>query len=72
MSSAMVYGLLPLFLVQVLHSSMTSVGLIEGIAEGATLMKIASGAAADWLPAEADRSFWLPRVGRQQAVSLAT
>jgi MFS family permease len=50
MSSAMVYGLLPLFLVQVLHSSMTSVGLIEGIAEGASsLMKIASGAATDWL-----------------------
>jgi MFS family permease len=46
----MVYGLLPLFLVQVLHSSMTSVGLIEGIAEGASsLMKIASGAATDWL-----------------------
>jgi len=50
MSSAMVYGLLPLFLLQVLHASVTSVGVIEGLAEGASsLMKIGSGAATDWL-----------------------
>jgi MFS family permease len=46
----MVYGLLPLFLVQVLHSSLASVGLIEGLAEAAnSLMKIGSGIATDWL-----------------------
>lgn len=50
MSSAMVYGLLPLFLLQVLHASVTSVGVIEGLAEGASsLMKIGSGVATDWL-----------------------
>jgi MFS family permease len=50
MSSAMVYGLLPLFLVRVLHSSLASVGLIEGMAEAAnSLMKIASGFATDRL-----------------------
>lgn len=50
MSSAMIYGLLPVFLVRVLGVSMASVGLIEGIAEAAnSLVKIASGAASDWL-----------------------
>jgi len=50
MSSAMVYGLLPLFLVRVLHSSLASVGLIEGMAEaGNSFMKIGSGLASDWL-----------------------
>jgi hypothetical protein len=50
MCSAMVYGLLPLFLLQVLHTSIASVGVIEGMAEGASsLIKIGSGVATDWL-----------------------
>ena len=36
MSSAMIYGLLPVFLVTVLGASATTVGLIEGIAEATT------------------------------------
>lgn len=48
MSSAMIYGLLPVFLVRVLGASMASVGLIEGMAEAASsLIKIVSGAASD-------------------------
>jgi MFS family permease len=48
MSSAMVYGLLPIFLVKVLQATAASVGIIEGIAEGATsLTKIASGLVSD-------------------------
>lgn len=35
MSSAMIYGLLPVFLVRVLGVSIASVGLIEGMAEAA-------------------------------------
>lgn len=50
LSSAMVYGLLPVFLVRVLGASMTSVGLIEGAAEGMmALARIASGIASDWM-----------------------
>lgn len=50
MSSAMIYGLLPVFLVRVLGASMASVGLIEGMAEAAnSFVKIFSGAASDWL-----------------------
>lgn len=50
MSSAMVYGLLPVFLVAVLHATPASVGVIEGIAEATTsITKIASGVASDWL-----------------------
>ena len=50
MSSAMVYGLLPVFLVRVLHTTIASVGIIEGIAESTTsLTKIVSGMASDWL-----------------------
>jgi MFS family permease len=50
MSSAMVYGLLPVFLVRVLHTTIASVGMIEGIAEATTsLTKIISGMASDWL-----------------------
>ena len=50
MSSAMIYGLLPVFLVRVLGASMASVGLIEGVAEAAnSFVKIISGAASDWL-----------------------
>lgn len=50
MSSAMIYGLLPVFLVTVLGASATTVGLIEGIAEATTsAIKIFSGAASDWI-----------------------
>jgi MFS family permease len=50
MSSAMIYGLLPVFLVTVLGASATTVGLIEGVAEATTsAMKIFSGAASDWI-----------------------
>lgn len=50
MSSAMIYGLLPVFLVRVLGASMASVGLIEGLAEATmSFIKIFSGAASDWI-----------------------
>ncbi len=50
MSSAMVYGLLPLFLVKVLGASVAVVGIIEGAAEATTsLLKLASGAISDWV-----------------------
>jgi MFS family permease len=48
MSSAMIQGLLPVFLIRVLGASMTSVGLIEGAAEAAnSFFKVLSGAASD-------------------------
>jgi MFS family permease len=48
MSSAMIYGLLPVFLVRVLGASMASVGLIEGMAEAAgSFIKIFSGTLSD-------------------------
>lgn len=48
MSSAMVYGLLPIFLLKVLGASTAVVGLLEGAAEGtSSLMKILSGALSD-------------------------
>jgi MFS family permease len=48
MSSAMIYGLLPVFMVGVLGISIALVGIIEGIAESATsLIKIISGVASD-------------------------
>ena len=50
MSSAMIFGLLPVFMVRVLGISIASVGLIEGIAEASnSLIKIVSGAASDWI-----------------------
>ena len=50
MSSAMIYGLLPVFMVRVLGISIASVGVIEGTAEAAnSLIKIVSGAASDWI-----------------------
>ena len=50
MSSAMVYGLLPVFLVKVLGASTASVGVIEGIAEAMmSLARIFSGRASDWM-----------------------
>jgi MFS family permease len=46
----MVYGLLPVFLVRVLNSTMAAVGVIEGAAEAMTsLTKILSGMTSDWL-----------------------
>jgi MFS family permease len=48
MSSAMIYGLLPVFMVRVLGISIASVGIIEGMAEAAnSLVKIVSGTASD-------------------------
>lgn len=50
MSSAMVYGLLPVFLVKVLGASAVSVGFIEGIAEAMmSLARVSSGLASDWM-----------------------
>lgn len=50
MSSAMIYGLLPVFLIKVLGASMASVGFIEGIAEAMmSLTRILSGIASDWM-----------------------
>jgi MFS family permease len=50
MSSAMVYGLLPVFLVKSLGATTTSVGFIEGIAEAMmSFTRIASGLASDWM-----------------------
>ncbi len=47
-ASEMVYPLLPLFLTQVLGASAMSIGVIEGVAEGASsLLKIVSGRIAD-------------------------
>ncbi len=47
-SSAMIYGLLPVFLVRVLGINVAAVGLIEGMAESAnSLIKIISGAVSD-------------------------
>jgi sugar phosphate permease len=49
-SSEMVHSLLPVFLVSVLGSSYTSVGLIEGLGEGVTLLfKMISGPLSDRL-----------------------
>src|ERR1035437_10313211 len=50
MSSAMVYGLLPVFLVKSLGATTASVGFIEGIAEAMmSLARICSGLARDWM-----------------------
>jgi MFS family permease len=48
LSSAMIYGLLPVYLVRVLGLSVVSIGLIEGMAEAAnSLVKIVSGGVSD-------------------------
>ena len=48
MSSAMIYGVLPVFLVVVLGASTASVGFIEGVAEATTsFAKIFSGITSD-------------------------
>ena len=49
-SSEMIHSVLPLFLVSVLNSNMTTVGLIEGMAESiASITKVFSGALSDYL-----------------------
>lgn len=49
-SSEMIHGLLPVFLVTVLGASTVAVGLIEGIAEStASITKVFSGALSDYL-----------------------
>ena len=56
MSSAMVYGLLPVFLVNVLGASISFVGIMEGAAEGTnSAMRLLSGVVSD-------------RVGRRKPV----
>ena len=50
MSSAMIYGLLPVYMVRVLGISIASVGVIEGMAEAVnSLIKIVSGTSSDWI-----------------------
>jgi MFS family permease len=49
-SSEMIHALLPVFLVTVMATSATTVGIIEGIAEStAAVTKVFSGALSDWL-----------------------
>jgi MFS family permease len=49
MSSAMVYSLLPVFLVKVLGASVVVLGLMEGASEAAnSVMRLLSGACSDW------------------------
>ncbi len=48
-SSEMIHGLLPVYLVTALAASATTVGVIEGIAEStASVTKVFSGALSDW------------------------
>ncbi|MDD2581290.1 MAG: MFS transporter [Desulfuromonadaceae bacterium] len=50
LSSEMIHGLLPVFLVTVLGATALSVGLIEGIAEAtASITKVFSGVISDWI-----------------------
>jgi MFS family permease len=50
LSSEMIHGLLPVFLVTVLGAGALSVGLIEGIAEAtAAITKVFSGVISDWI-----------------------
>ena len=50
LSSEMIHGLLPVFLVTVLGATALSVGLIEGIAEAtASIAKVFSGVISDWI-----------------------
>ena len=49
-SSEMIHGLLPVFLVNVLGASAAALGLVEGIAEStASITKVFSGTLSDWL-----------------------
>lgn len=50
LSSEMIHGLLPVFLVTVLGAGALSVGLIEGVAEAtAAIAKVFSGVISDWI-----------------------
>jgi len=50
LSSEMIHGLLPMFLVTILGAGALSVGLIEGIAEAtAAITKVFSGVISDWI-----------------------
>ncbi|MEZ5558071.1 MAG: MFS transporter [Pseudomonadales bacterium] len=50
LSSELIHGLLPVYLVAVLGTSMTTVGMIEGVAEAtAAITKVFSGALSDWM-----------------------
>lgn len=50
LSSEMVHGLLPVFLVTVLGVSALSVGIIEGVAEAtASILRVFSGSVSDWI-----------------------
>lgn len=50
LSSQMVVPILPLFLTSVLHTNVTTVGFIEGIAEStASILKLFSGWFSDWI-----------------------
>ncbi|MGH8441575.1 MAG: MFS transporter, partial [Nevskiaceae bacterium] len=58
-SSEMIHGLLPVFLVAVIGATPLVLGLIEGVAEGlASLLKLVSGA-------------WSDRLGRRKPLALA-
>jgi len=49
-SSEMIHALLPVYLVTVMATSATTVGIIEGVAEStAAITKVFSGALSDWL-----------------------
>ena len=49
-SSEMIHGLLPVFMVSVLGASAVALGLVEGIAEAtASITKVFSGTLSDWL-----------------------
>src|SRR3989454_6634182 len=49
-SSEMIHGLLPVFLVSILGVSATAIGLLEGVAEGVVnIVKSVSGPLSDWL-----------------------
>ena len=49
-SSEMIHALLPVYLVTVLGTTATTVGVIEGIAEAtASITRVFSGALSDWL-----------------------
>src|SRR6476620_3714906 len=59
-SSEMIHSLLPLFMVTVLGSSATTVGLVEGVAEAtALIVKIFSGVLSDHL----GKRKWLAALG---------
>src|SRR5262245_21678862 len=49
-SSEVIHSLLPIFLLSVLQTSVTAIGFLEGVAEGAVLVtKMFSGTLSDWL-----------------------